>query len=341
MGNSLNANNMDNKELLQELLARLERGEIQKNQIQSIFDLVGLGENRQLKDQKTNWRNLDLTRALYIIGAAIVLLGIVFFVGQLWDDMGSFGRIFVTFILGVVLVGVGSLLHQKQERISLGNVFHVMGSILLLGGSFVVVDEMGLDMTAGVASFLFCALFIFHFSLALYHKSVLHSFFSVAYGTSFLYALIEFILPGYAYEHDALYAYLTMIFGVSYLLLSRALRYTWGSGIVGLLNFFGSIGFMGAMANRSWEGSGFWEMFYFLFLFGGVYLSIYLKSRAMLIVSVLFLIAHIVYITSNYFADSLGWPISLVFLGVVILGLAYFSVNLNKKYLQAGSSDKI
>ncbi len=332
---------MDNKELLQEVLARLERGEIQKSEIQEILNLIAPSENIRLKDQKAGWRNLDLTKVLYIIGAAIVLLGIVFFVGQLWDDMGSFGRIFVTFILGVVLVGTGSLLHQKQERVSLGNVFHAMGSILLLGGSFVVVDEMGLDVTAGVATFLFGALFVFHVLLALYHKSVLHSFFSVAYGTSFLYALIEFILPGYAYEHDAVYVYLTMLFGGSYLLLSRALRYTWNVALVGLLNFFGTLGFMGAMANRAWEGSGFWEVFYFLFLFGGVYLSIYLKSRAVLVVSVLFLIAHIIYITSNYFADSLGWPISLVFLGMVILGLAYFSVNLNKKYLQAGSSDTV
>ena len=69
-------------------------------------------------------------------------------------------------------------------------------------------------------------------------------------------------------------------------------------------------------------------------VFGGVFLSVYMKSRSVLIASTLFLVAHVVYITSEYFADSLGWPISLVLLGFVFIGLGYGSVTINKKYIK-------
>jgi uncharacterized integral membrane protein len=53
-----------------------------------------------------------------------------------------------------------------------------------------------------------------------------------------------------------------------------------------------------------------------------------------LALSTIFLLAHVSFITSEYFADSLGWPITLVILGFVFIGLAYFSVTINKKYIK-------
>jgi len=81
--------------------------------------------------------------------------------------------------------------------------------------------------------------------------------------------------------------------------------------------------------------SELWQFLYFLVIFGGLYLSIYLKSQIILVMSTIFLIAHISYITSEYFADSLGWPISLVILGFIFIGLGYASVNINKKYINS------
>ena len=59
-----------------------------------------------------------------------------------------------------------------------------------------------------------------------------------------------------------------------------------------------------------------------------------MKSKALLLTSTIFLIVHFVYITGRYFADSLGWPISLIVLGLIIIGLGYGSVEVNKKYLK-------
>jgi hypothetical protein len=47
-----------------------------------------------------------------------------------------------------------------------------------------------------------------------------------------------------------------------------------------------------------------------------------------------FLIAHVTFITGEYFADSMGWPISLVILGLVFIGLGYASITINKKFIK-------
>jgi len=47
----------------------------------------------------------------------------------------------------------------------------------------------------------------------------------------------------------------------------------------------------------------------------------------------LFLIAHIINITGQYFTDSMNWAIILVFVGFLIIGIGYTTFYLNKKYI--------
>jgi CHASE2 domain-containing sensor protein len=116
---------------------------------------------------------------------------------------------------------------------------------------------------------------------------------------------------------------------------AHSFKNNWNKPIVGLLNFFGSAGFLGACFAQV-DGSIIWQLLFFILAIGGLAFSILLKSKGVLVVSTLFLIAHFVYITSEYFADSIGWPISLVVLGFAFIGLGYVSININKKYFKEG-----
>ena len=108
-----------------------------------------------------------------------------------------------------------------------------------------------------------------------------------------------------------------------------------GSGAVSTGFGFG-VAFFGAAFNRVIESElHVWEIVFFLLTIGGIYLAISLvRSRAVLLVSTLFLIAHFIYITFEYFGDSVSWPILLVILGFIFIALGYFSLSLNRKYLQ-------
>jgi len=125
-----------------------------------------------------------------------------------------------------------------------------------------------------------------------------------------------------------------MVIGASYLLLAHSFRDGWNKKLIGLLYFFGITGFLAAAFSQVFI-SFLWQMLFFVILLGGLFLSVYVKSRSILIVSTLFLIAHVSYITGEYFADSLGWPIVLVILGFVFIGLGYVSITINKRFLKS------
>lgn len=312
---------MDKEQLLQELSTKIAAGEISREDI-----LSRLGNTKQSM-------NISATKILYILGAAIVVLGIFFLIVQIWDEIGMAGHILTTFGLGLLLVAIGSSLLRQESRESLGTVFHFLGGVLIPFGTMVVLTEFGFDNHPWQFATAFGFVFLFYLLLNSVQKNPVLTFFSAANGTAFLYLLFESILPDYYYNRGDFYAYLTMVVGASYLFLAQAFRGGWNDKLVSLFNFIGSAAFLGAAFSRVFDSLG-WQLLYFLIVLGGLFLAAHLKSRGILTVSTLFLLAHVSYITSEYFADSLGWPISLVLLGFVFIGLGYSSVVINRKYIK-------
>ena len=176
-------------------------------------------------------------------------------------------------------------------------------------------------------------IFIFYLFLNFSLKNVFLTLLTIMNGTAFIYVLVEALIGGsYSFDTD-IYMYLTMVIGLVYMLLSYSFRDGPNSKLVEILNFFGITGLLGAAFSQIY-GSLPWQLSFLVLVIGGFVFSIYAKSRAILGISTLFLLAHVSYITSEYFADSLGWPISLVILGFIFIGLGYLSININKKYIK-------
>lgn len=321
---------MNKEELLQELSAKISAREISREEVMSRLN----GAPKAEQGIGGVISHFSVTKMLYVLGAAIVIIGVVFFVAQIWDDIGSFGRIAVTLGLGLLITALGSVLLKQKPEDNIGPIFHFIGGMLIPGGALVTLSELGTDFVSlWPVAITFGAIFAFYLLLNATHKHAVLTFFAIANGTAFMYLLVEAIVDGPYYRHDDLYAYLTMIMGASYLLLAHAFRDGWNKILIGALYFFGIAGFLGAAFSRVFE-SDLWELLYFLIVLGGLFLSVYMKSRIILVVSTLFLVAHISYITSEYFADSLGWPISLIILGFVFIGIGYGSVAINKQYIK-------
>ncbi|MEZ4104164.1 MAG: hypothetical protein R3B60_02665 [Candidatus Paceibacterota bacterium] len=322
---------MQKEELFYELKEKLNSGEITSQEILTSLDLP----TSNTQESSSHKSSFSVTKMLYILGSVVAVIGLVIFVVQIWDDLGSFGHIFVTLGLGLLFTGLGSMLLNQKPNDHIGPIFHFIGGVLIPSGSLVLLDEMNIDLTSvWPVVFAFGTIFIFYLLLNQYHKHAVLTFFAIANGTTFIYLLAEAILDGPFYKHDDFYAYLTMAVGASYLLLAHSFKDTWNKKLLVLLYFFGSTGLLGAAFTRVYD-SGFWELFYFLLVFAVLYLSVYMKSTSILAVGTFFLIAHFTYITDQYFSDSLGWPISLVILGFIFIGLAYASVNINKKFINS------
>lgn len=273
--------------------------------------------------------NFSVTKMLYALGAAIVVIGIILFVSQLWDDIGSFGRILVTLGLGLLFAFIGSTLLKNKPEDNIGSVFHAIGGLMIPGGAMVALSEMNVESTTlWPVTITFGTIFAFYLLLNIIHKNVVLTFFAIANGTAFIYFLAESALDA----DDDFYAYLTMAVGLGYLLLGHSFRGSWNRKLTSILYFFGISGFLGGAFSQVFD-SVFWQMLYVLLIVGSFYLAVYLKSRSILVMSSVFLIAHVTYITSEYFADSIGWPITLVLLGFVFIGLGYASITINKKFI--------
>ncbi|MDD5152486.1 MAG: hypothetical protein PHS95_00570 [Candidatus Pacebacteria bacterium] len=324
---------MNKEQLLQELSAKISTGEISREEVASRFGIATNAQREIVGGNSKNATPFSVTKMLYILGAAIVIVGIVFFVRQIWYDIGSLGRISVTLGLGFLFAFLGSMLLKNKPEEKLGAIFHFIGGVLIPGGAMVTLSELNTDFVSlWPVAITFGIIFAFYLLLNYVHKNAILTFFAIANGTAFVYLVVGAIVDGESYMFKDLYAYLTMAIGASYLLLAHAFRDGWNKQLIGILYFFGIAGFLGAAFSQVFDSVP-WQMVYFLLVIGGLYLSVYMKSRSILVVSTIFLIAHVSYITSEYFADSVGWPISLIVLGFIFIGLGYVSIRINKKYI--------
>jgi len=331
---------MNQEELLQELSAKINSGEISREEITSRLGFTQLIQSRQENEEKIKKiPHFSFTKILYVLGVTIIVFGIIALVARIWNDMGPFGRILITLGLGLLTTTIGSilLLKQKPEE-KLGMVFHFIGGILIPGGAVVTLYELGIDNDWTIA-ITFVGMFVFYLLLNIIHKHAILTFFAIANVTAAIYLIINAIISttkGWYGDTYIIYRYLNMVIGSSYLFLAHAFRVKWNKNLIGALHFFGSTGFLGSAFLQVFNSVP-WQLLYFLIVLCGLFLSAYMKSRSILIMSTIFLFVHVSYITNEYFADSLGWPISLIILGFIFIGLGYVSVTINKKYIKGAT----
>ncbi len=60
-----------------------------------------------------------------------------------------------------------------------------------------------------------------------------------------------------------------------------------------------------------------------------IYAALLLKSRAVLAAAVLSMISFIVAYSAEHFANTIGWPIMLMTLGIIILGAGFMFARLS------------
>ena len=65
-----------------------------------------------------------------------------------------------------------------------------------------------------------------------------------------------------------------------------------------------------------------------------IYLSVTVRSRTLLLVSVIAMVSYIGYFSAEHFAHTLGWPLTLVIGGFVLIGISSSAVKLNNKYIK-------
>jgi hypothetical protein len=74
------------------------------------------------------------------------------------------------------------------------------------------------------------------------------------------------------------------------------------------------------------------ELLYFAVTISMLYACVVLQSRALLLTTVIAMLSYIGYFTAEHFVDSLGWPITLVLMGVAFMGVSTLAMKV-KRYI--------
>jgi len=325
---------MDKQQLLSSIAELSSQNLITKDEVLQAF------ENEKEEKSNTLARKLGVSEVLYFIGGFIVFIGIAILIGQNWSTLNSFTRILVTLGFGIVSYLIGVLFNKEEKYGAVGYAFHLIAALVIPLGLSIVLDEAGYNNTSSVAqSFIAGVLFVMYLASFLVFKKPIFTFFTIAYATWFFFSFTNFFIGSNPYFADIkFYEYRFLLIGLSYLFLGYYFSSTEQRDLTGALYGFGNLFFLGAaLALGGWKPSQsiFWEMLFPGLVFAVLLLSVRLKSKSFLTFGTIFLMVYILKITGEYFSGTLGWPLSLMVCGIVLIGIGYYAFTLNRKYLSS------
>jgi hypothetical protein len=265
-----------------------------------------------------------LTRLLAYLGALFVFAGIVIFVAMQWDAMGSLARVIATLGSGVALFAMAFAAASTARFEKAATPLFLIAAVLQPVGILVAIDEYssGGDWRHAVlaATGVLLAQQLWSF-LATGRTSLL--FTSLAFGAGFAATAMDLIgLPG---------GLTALVVGASLTSLSMGIDKTPHADITPFWYLVGSgtllAGLFEQVADRAMEP---------VFLgaaCGIVYLSTYVKSRSLLAIGTVAILGYIGYFTERHFVDVAGWPLALIALGIVMIGLSAAALRINQRYI--------
>lgn len=268
-----------------------------------------------------------LTKLLGYIGGIFIFSGLCVFIGMFWNDFGSAARVIITLGSGLTafFMAVAAAGDAKYARAA--TPLFLIAAALEPFGIFVMLDEYsnGGDPKNGV---LFMAFFMLvqQGCVLLAKQRTTLAFTTLFFGCVFFGQLMEIMdMP------DNL---IGLTLGSAILFLCRALDKSPHSAITPFWYFCGSmalmISFYDIVENKPAE-----------ILFLGlsallVYVSTQVRSRTLLTVGTLGMIGYIGYFSGKHFSNVVGWPIALIIIGLVFIGMSALAMRLNRKYIRQG-----
>jgi len=266
-----------------------------------------------------------LSKLFGYVGGIFVFAGIGVFISMYWDDFGSASRVIITLGSGLVafVMGLVCLSDQKYER-AVTPLF-LMASVLQPTGIMVMLQEYssGGDVRHGL---LFMAAYMLVQQGATFwakQRTVL-AFSAVLFGCIFFANLFDI--------WDVDEKLIGIVVGSSLLCIAYAMQQSKHMAIAAFWYFVGAVLLLWSIF-ESVENS-LLEPVYLGATAFIIFLSTYVRSRTLLLVGTLAMLLYIGYYTTEHFANTVGWPITLVIIGIALIGLSALAVRLNNQYIK-------
>jgi hypothetical protein len=327
-------------EILEILKNGLKENIINADDLNSVVRLSNLSHSGDSHPQIK--KPLNFGKIFSLIGGLIIFLGLSSLVGQYWREMNSFLRIGSTLGIGLLLFSVASYIMLKTKQRFTGLALHLIPPILIAFGANILLFEVILGQNSSLANNILGNAIIYFFIFGLYSaadyflSSKLFSFVSWITGTVTYWSIVFFFIQTLNISTYILYENkVFVVFGLIYSLVTLYALYL-NNYNTSKKTFNDIILFMTAgytLANIFWFLSDklILESLFSLVLFYSTYISIRINKLAILVSSILGIIIYLTYLSSRYFSNTLGWPVSLIIIGLTFVGSGFLFINLKKK----------
>lgn len=322
---------MQKEEVLQQIEALAKEKHLTKDEL---LDAYHSGESPHVDTTLT--KHLTTAETLYYIGGFIVFLGICLLVSQNWGEFSAITKILVTLGSSIVAYIIGLILTKEQKNERVGIAFHLIAALTMPVGLVILFNETGLKLTnPSNVTLITAVLTVWYLLSFLVFRKALFLVFLIIFTDSLYYAATNQLFENYIATSTTFAEYRSLVVALSLIFLGQFLSNTRYRPLTGTLRALGILSFLStALVLGGWSPNQniFWEIIFPGLALGTIYLSVYLQSKSFLIFGSLFLMAYILKITGEYFAQSLGWPTAVIFAGLVLIGIGYASFYVNNRY---------
>ena len=302
----------------------MTEGIITRNDLQEIFSGKDAVEKKSHK----------FISILYGVGAIVALIGIIILLADNWQEIGFAGRILVSAGISVATF-VSAFMMSGEKRSTISQVMFVISATLAPLGFAVLFEQFNVDVNRMSIGLVSAFLMLLYGAALLITKRNILILFTLMH-EAILYGTIVSAFDG---SENYIKEFIIAL-GVSWLFVTYNYKKVFAiesekdekekDSLMGLLYGIASIMIYVPLSMYD----GYWDALFFAVIFGGFYLSTFVGSKAILSLSAIFLTAQIIKISGTYFVNSLGWPIALIVIGFVVIGIGYASLSISKKYIK-------
>ncbi len=269
-----------------------------------------------------------LSKLFGYIGGIFVFAGISVFISMYWDDFGSAARVIVTLGVGLVafMMALVCLYDKRYERAA--TPLFLIASILQPTGILVMLQEYssGGDVRHGLM-FMSAYMLIQQAATFWAKRRTVLAFSAILFGC----ILFANLFDTWDFDEELI----GTIIGASILCVAYALNQSKHLAIAPFWYFVGGVILMWSVFEAV-ENTPF-ELIYLGLAALLIFLSTVVRSRSLLSVGTLAMLIYIGYYTAKHFANTLGWPIALVIIGIGLIGMSALAVRLNNKYIKSNT----
>ncbi len=266
-------------------------------------------------------------RMLAWLGGTFVLAGLGVFISLNWDVMNTAARIVITLGSGLAALVFGLVASRDARYERAEPPLFLLAAALQATGILVAIDEFstGGDWRYAVLAM---TLVMGLQQAALLQKLRIHAlvFTTIAFAAGFASTGLDLL--------EAAGDVNAAVVGASLAILAFGLARTPFRTQSGFWMLVGSATCMMGLFELL-RGTPI-ELGYLALACGAVALSAYARSRVLLAVGTIALLGYISYFTADRLLDVWGWPLALIALGIVLLGVSLAAMRLHRRYLAAG-----